>query len=82
MAEVLTYRENQIGGCVTIITAEVAGKTHRIMIDYGSSFDGSDIADDFKELWEDNPPEAVFFTHYHYPHFFQYILLYCLSSIY
>ena len=28
MAEVLTYRENQIGGCVTIITAEVDGKTH------------------------------------------------------
>ena len=68
MAEVLTYRENQIGGCVTIITAEVAGKTHRIMIDYGSSLDGSDTADDFKELWEDNPPEAVFFTHYHGDH--------------
>ena len=40
MAEVLTYRENQIGGCVTIITAEVAGKIRRIMIDYGSSLDG------------------------------------------
>ena len=39
MAEILTYRENQIGGCVTIITVEVAGKTHRIMIDYGSSLD-------------------------------------------
>lgn len=68
MAEVLTYRENQIGGCVTIITAEVAGKMHRIMIDYGTSLDGSDNEDDFKDLWENNPPEAVFFTHYHGDH--------------
>lgn len=68
MAEVLTYRENQIGGCVTIITAEVDGVAHRIMIDYGSSLDGSDAEDDFRELWENNPPEAVFFTHYHGDH--------------
>lgn len=68
MSEVITYKENQIGGCVTIITAEVDGKTHRIMIDYGSSLDGSDLADDFKNLWKNNPPEAVFFTHYHGDH--------------
>jgi len=68
MAEVITYRENQIGGCVTIITADVEGKTHRIMIDYGSSLDGSDTEDDFKDIWENNPPEAVFFTHYHGDH--------------
>lgn len=68
MAEMITYRENQIGGCVTIITSEVDGKTHRIMIDYGSSLDGSDAKDDFKDLWENNPPEAVFFTHYHGDH--------------
>jgi len=68
MAEVLTYRENQIGGCVTVITADVDGQTHRIMIDYGSSLDGSDTEDDFKELWENNPPDAVFFTHYHGDH--------------
>lgn len=68
MAEIITYREEQIGGCVTVITAEVEGKIHRIMIDYGSSLDGSDTADDFKDLWENNPPEAVFFTHYHGDH--------------
>lgn len=68
MADIITYRENQIGGCVTIITAEVDGQTHRIMIDYGSSLDGSDTKDDFKNLWESNPPEAVFFTHYHGDH--------------
>lgn len=68
MAEVLTYKENQIGGCVTVINAEVNGQTHRIMIDYGLSLDGSDTVDDFKELWESNPPEAVFFTHYHGDH--------------
>lgn len=68
MAEVLIYRGDQIGGCVTIITAEVKGQIHRIMIDYGSSLDGSDTEDDFKDLWENNPPEAVFFTHYHGDH--------------
>ena len=26
MAESITYREEQIGGCVTVITAEVEGK--------------------------------------------------------
>jgi len=68
MAEIITYRENQIGGCVTVISAEVEGRTHRIMIDYGSSLDDSDTKDDFKEMWENNPPEAVFFTHYHGDH--------------
>ena len=68
MAEIITYRENQIGGCVTLITAEKDGVTHRILIDYGSSLDGSDSKDDFKELWENTPPEAVFFTHYHGDH--------------
>ena len=50
MAEIFTYRENQIGGCVTVFTADVDGQTHRIMIDYGSSLDGSDTKDDFKDL--------------------------------
>lgn len=68
MAEIITYRENQIGGCVTLITAEKDGETHRILIDYGLSLDGSDKPDDFKEMWEVNPPEAVFFTHYHGDH--------------
>lgn len=68
MAEIITYREDRIGGCVTLITAEKDGVIHRILIDYGSSLDGSDTKDDFKELWENNPPEAVFFTHYHGDH--------------
>ena len=68
MAEVIVYKSNQIGGCVTVVSAEVNGQIHRIMIDYGSSLDGSDTADDFKELWENAPPEAVFFTHYHGDH--------------
>lgn len=68
MAEIITYRGNQIGGCVTIISAEKNGITHRIMIDYGLSLDGTDTQEDFKELWENNSPEAVFFTHYHGDH--------------
>lgn len=68
MAEVITYRGEQIGGCVTVITAELDGQIHRIMIDYGSSLDGSDTKDDFKDLWDNHPPEAVFFTHYHGDH--------------
>lgn len=68
MVEVSTYREDRIGGCVTLITAKSNDETHRIMIDYGSSLDGSDKADDFKELWSSTPPDAVFFTHYHGDH--------------
>ena len=62
MAEVLTYRENQIGGCVTIITAEVDGKTHRIMIDYGSSLDGSDTEDHIKHKTQKKPPKVLIKT--------------------
>lgn len=68
MAEIITYQENQIGGCVTVITACVNGETHRIMIDYGSSLEGSGEQEDFKYNWADEPVDAVFFTHYHGDH--------------
>lgn len=68
MAEIITYQENQIGGCVTVITTCVNGETHRIMIDYGSSLEGSEVQEDFKYHWEDEPVDAVFFTHYHGDH--------------
>lgn len=38
------------------------------MIDYGSSLPRSDIKTDFKYPWEDEPVDAVFFTHYHGDH--------------
>ena len=68
MAEIITYQENQIGGCVTVITACVNGETHRIMIDYGSSLEGSEVQEDFKYNWTKAPVDAVFFTHYHGDH--------------
>ena len=68
MAEVITYQENQIGGCVTVIAAEVDGETHRIMIDYGSSLEGSERKEDFRYPWDEEPVDAVFFTHYHGDH--------------
>ena len=67
MADIEIYQGNQIGGCVTVISAEVDGVTHRIMIDYGSSLPGSDTVD-FIYPWEDMPVDAVFFTHYHGDH--------------
>lgn len=68
MAEVKIYQGKQIGGCVTVISTEVDGDTHRIMIDYGSSLPGSDTVEDFDYPWEEKPVDAVFFTHYHGDH--------------
>ncbi len=68
MAEVITYNANRIGGCVTLITAETESGTHRILIDYGSSLDGSDSPEDFRDLWEETAVDAVLFTHYHGDH--------------
>lgn len=68
MAEVKIYQGNQIGGCVTVISTEVDGEIHRIMIDYGSSLPGSDTVEDFEYPWEKEPVDAVFFTHYHGDH--------------
>lgn len=62
------YQGNQIGGCVTVISSTVNGETHRIMIDYGSSLEGSGTVKDFDYPWNEEPVEAVFFTHYHGDH--------------
>ncbi len=62
------FQGNQIGGCVTVISAVHNGKTHRIMIDYGASLPGSEVEEDFRYPWEDEPVDAVFFTHYHGDH--------------
>ena len=47
MDNVKIYQANQIGGCVTVISAMHEGKIHRIMIDYGSSLPGCERAKDF-----------------------------------
>ncbi len=62
------FQGDQIGGCVTVISSTVNGETHRIMIDYGSSLEGSATVKDFDYPWEEEPIDAVFFTHYHGDH--------------
>ncbi len=57
------FQGDQIGGCVTVISSTVNGETHRIMIDYGSSLEGSATVKDFDYPWEEEPIDAVFFTH-------------------
>lgn len=68
MTTIDIYQGNQIGGCVTVITATKGGETHRIMIDYGESLPGCDNTEDFEYPWEEAPVDAVFFTHYHGDH--------------
>ncbi|WP_022769212.1 MBL fold metallo-hydrolase [Butyrivibrio sp. NC2007] len=68
MTDIRIYQGNQIGGCVTVITGTYKGKMHRIMIDYGSSLVGSETKKDFEYPWDDEPVDAVFFTHYHGDH--------------
>ncbi len=68
MEHVRIYQGDQIGGCVTVISTMHKGKIHRIMIDYGSSLPGSDNKMDFEYPWEEEPVDAVFFTHYHGDH--------------
>ncbi len=68
MSDIKIFHGNQIGGCVTLISTEVDGTTHRILIDYGSSLPGSDTTEEFEYPWESEPVDAVFFTHYHGDH--------------
>lgn len=68
MEHVKIYQGNQIGGCVTVISSMINGEIHRIMVDYGSSLPGSDNEKDFDYPWDDEPVDAVFFTHYHGDH--------------
>jgi len=67
MTTVDVYQGNQIGGCITVITASKGNEIHRIMIDYGESLPGSHESD-FSYPWEEEPVDAVFFTHYHGDH--------------
>lgn len=68
MNNVEIYQANQIGGCVTVVSSVVEGRTHRVMIDYGCSLEGNENAADVHYPWEEKPVDAVFFTHYHGDH--------------
>ncbi len=68
MTEVEILQANQIGGCVTVVSTTINGKTHRIMIDYGCSLEGSETKEDIRYPWNERPIDAVFFTHYHGDH--------------
>ena len=68
MKHIHIFQAHQIGGCVTVISTVHNGETRRIMIDYGSSLPGSEVEEDFRYPWEDEPVDAVFFTHYHGDH--------------
>lgn len=68
MSDIRIFQGKQIGGCVTVISAEIEGEIHRIMIDYGLSLKGSGRETDFIYPWDDEPVDAVFFTHYHGDH--------------
>ncbi len=68
MDHIRIFQGNQIGGCVTVVSAMYNGEIHRIMIDFGSSLPGSDNKKDFEYPWDEEPVDAVFFTHYHGDH--------------
>ena len=68
MSDIRIIQGDRIGGCVTVISTEVDGTTHRIMIDYGSSLPGIENNEDFNYPWKEAPIDAVFFTHYHGDH--------------
>ncbi len=68
MTDIRVFQRNQIGGCVTVISTEYKGDIHRIMIDYGSFLPGSGKEKDFQYPWDEEPVDAVFFTHYHGDH--------------
>lgn len=67
MTTVKVHRRNQIGGTVTVITAEKEEETRRILIDYGKNIPGME-GKEFQYSWEEEPVDAVFFTHYHQDH--------------
>lgn len=67
MTKIDVYQGNQIGGCITVITASKGSETRRIMIDYGESLPGSEESG-FQYPWDEKPVDAVFFTHYHGDH--------------
>lgn len=60
---------HQIGGCITIISTE----TSKIVIDFGESLPGIEIADNIEFDWEKEQVNGVFFTHYHGDHIGRFI---------
>ncbi len=64
MTNIKIYQGNQIGGCIT----EISTDTTKIIIDYGESLPGAEIAENIEYDWEKEKVDAVFFTHYHGDH--------------
>ena len=62
--EIKIYQGNQIGGCITVITADAS----KIVIDFGESLPGAEIVENIEFDWENEKVDAVFFTHYHGDH--------------
>lgn len=65
--QIKIYHGDRIGGCVTVISYDNGDTVSRIMIDYGENLSGSE-SEDFFYPWEDEPVNAVFFSHYHADH--------------
>ena len=63
-AKINVYQDNQIGGCITVISTE---KT-KIVIDFGENIPGSKKESNIEFDWEKEKVDAVFFTHYHGDH--------------
>lgn len=63
-ANINIYQDNQIGGCITVISTE---KT-KIVIDFGENLPGPHKEANIEFDWEKEKVDAVFFTHYHGDH--------------
>ena len=64
MTDIKIYQGDQIGGCITVISTDEA----KIVIDFGESLPGAEIAENIEFDWENEKVDAVFFTHYHGDH--------------
>lgn len=64
MTDVKVFKNDQIGGNVTMITTERA----KIIIDYGEDLPGNEAHENFSIDWKNEKVDAVFFTHYHGDH--------------
>lgn len=64
MTDIKIYQGDQIGGCITVISTDEA----KIVIDFGESLPGAEIAENIEFDWEKEKVDAVFFTHYHGDH--------------
>lgn len=62
--DIKIYQGNQIGGCITVISTDVA----KLVIDFGESLPGAEIVENIEFDWQNEKVDAVFFTHYHGDH--------------